>query len=334
MGVTIRDVAKEAGVSTATVSKVMNNSPSIPDSTAQRIRQVMDKLNYHPNARARNFASQSTKIIVFAANFRRNLAFENPHIFEMMTGLSRSLSDKGYTLTPVNVTKGNCAEILGDLISRKGADGIVLHVSIITRELEKKILAYEFPHIILGRPEYSSQLCWIDNNNVVSGEIAARHLKEKGYKRLAFLGGSKSDVGSMDRLQGFKNVFEEDGQTVPKERIFYGESTIESGIEGMNKFLSLQERPDAIMCANNNMALGAYYALSDRRMKVPDDIALITFDAYPYTKITRPRTTTVDIDVYEMGRLAGELISKKIKKPQMSIQSVTTFANLIKNASV
>lgn len=129
------------------------------------------------------------------------------------------------------------------------------------------------------------------------------------------MGGSKADVGSSDRMQGFKNVMEIERQEVPKEYIFYGESTIESGIEGMNKFLSLQSRPDAVLCANNNMAL-------------------ITFDAYPYTKITRPRTTTVDIDVYEMGRLAGELISKKIKKPQLSIQSVTTFANLVKNGSV
>lgn len=148
------------------------------------------------------------------------------------------------------------------------------------------------------------------------------------------MGGSKADVGSSDRMQGFKNVMEIERQEVPKEYIFYGESTIESGIEGMNKFLSLQSRPDAVLCANNNMALGAYYALSDRGMKVPMDMALITFDAYPYTKITRPRTTTVDIDVYEMGRLAGELISKKIKKPQLSIQSVTTFANLVKNGSV
>lgn len=135
-------------------------------------------------------------------------------------------------------------------------------------------------------------------------------------------------------MQGFKNVMDIEKQPVPKEHIFYGESTIESGEEGMNRFLALPERPDAVLCANNNMALGAYYALSDKGMKVPDDIALITFDAYPYTKITRPRTTTVDIDVYEMGKLAGELISKKIKKPALSIQSVTTFANLVKNGSV
>lgn len=333
MSVTIKDVAAKAGVSTATVSKVMNNSPSIPEDTAKRIFAIMEELNYKPNKRARNFARKSTQSVLFAVHFKKNLAFENPHLFEIMIGLQKSLNEKGYTLDLINVSKENCMEVLGEIISEKSADAIVLHISVVSKELEKVILREEFPHIVIGCPEHKTQLCWVDNNNVLSGEIATEYLYKRGYQRIAFLGGSKYDVGSQNRLQGYLNIHEQKILTVRKDYIFYGESTIESGIEGMEKLLKVDPKPQAVVCANNNMALGAMYALSDKGIKVPDDIGLITFDAFPYTKITRPRLTTVDIDVYDMGRLAGELIIRKIKKKNLQIQSYTTLANLIVNGS-
>lgn len=333
MGVTIKDVASKAGVSTATVSKVMNHSPSIPDSTAERIFKIMEELDYHPNRRAQNFARQSTRTVLMAVHFHKNLAFENPHLFEIMVGLQKALKEKNYTLNLVNVTKENCMEILGDVIAQKSVDGIVLHISVVSKELEKVILKEAFPHIVIGCPEHKTQLCWIDNNNELSGELATEYLYKRGYRKMAFLGGSKSDVGSQKRLQGFLNIHEAKILTVPKEYVFYGESTIESGMEGMRKFLSLPNPPQAVVCANNNMALGAMYELSDRGMKVPDDMGIITFDAFPYTKITRPRLTTVDIDVYDMGKLSGELIIRKIKNPNLQMQSYTTLANLIVNGS-
>jgi len=253
MGVTIKDVAAAAGVSTATVSKVMNNSPSIPESTAERIKGIMEEMNYHPNKRAQNFARQSTRTVLMAVHFKKNIAFENPHLFEIMTGLQKALNDRNYSLNIVNVTKENCMDVLGDVIARKSVDGIVLHISVVSRELEKVILKEQFPHIVIGCPEHKTQLCWIDNNNILSGEIATEFLYKRGYKKMAFLGGSKSDRGSMDRLEGFKNLHDQKILKIPKEYIFYGESTIESGMEGMAKFLSLPVKPQAVVCANNNI---------------------------------------------------------------------------------
>lgn len=333
MSVTIKDVAKAAGVSTATVSKVMNNSPSIPESTAERIFAIMDELGYKPNRRARNFAKKTTNTVLFAVHFKKNLAFENPHLFEIMIGLQKSLNEKGYSLDLINVTKESCPDVIKEVISEKGADAIVFHISVVSKEMEKLVLQAEFPHIVIGCPEHKSRLCWIDNNNTLSGEIATEYLYKRGYQRIAFLGGSKYDVGNSNRLQGYLNIHESKILTVKKDYIFYGESTIESGIEGMLKLLSVDPVPQAVVCANNNMALGAMYALSDKGLKVPGDIGVITFDAFPYTKITRPRLTTVDIDVYDMGRLAGDLIIRKIKKPNLQIQSYTTLANLIVGGS-
>lgn len=333
MGVTIKDVAKAAGVSAATVSKVMNHSPSIPDATCERIKGIMRELDYHPNGRAQNFARQSTRTVIMAVNFHKNLAFENPHIFEIMVGLQKALNAKNYVLNLVNVTKENCMEVLGDAIARKSVDGLVLHISIVSKELEKVVLKEQFPHIVLGCPEHKTQMCWIDNNNVLSGELATEFLYHRGYQRMAFIGGAKNDIGSQNRLQGYKNLHEQKLLRIRPEFIRCGESTIAYGMEAVEQLLELPCKPDALVCANNNLALGAYYALLDRGMKIPQNMGIITFDAFPYTKITRPRLTTVDIDVNDMGKLAGELVIKKIKKPNLQIQSYTTLANLIQGGS-
>lgn len=333
MGTTIKDVAAAAGVSTATVSKVINNNPSISDETIAKVKDVMRELNYVPNRRAQNFAKQSTGIVLMAINFHRNIAFENPHIFEIMVGLQKTLAAQGYVLNIINVNKNNCMDVLGDIIAQKSVDGIVAHISVVSRELEKIILKKSFPHIVIGCPEYKTRLCWIDNNNVLSGEIATEYLYKRGYRKIAYLGGSRSDVGSENRLSGVRNFLESRMYKLPKEYIYYGESTIESGRDGIRKMLELQDPPEAVVCANNNMALGAYFELKDRSVSIPEDIGIITFDVFPYTKITNPRITTVDIDVYDMGKLAGDMIIRKIKKPNFEIQSFTMLANLVVNGS-
>lgn len=333
MSVTIKDVAKAAGVSTATVSKVMNGKPSISDETAERVRNIIEELHYQPNLRAQNFATRQTHTIVFATELVRNCAFEKPHMFEIMVGLQHVLAAKHYELHLVHVTRENCMDVLGSMIARKSVDGLVLHISIVTKELEYVILRENFPHIVLGCPEYKTQLCWIDNNNVLSGEMACSYLHRQGYRRMAFIGGQKADVGSALRLQGYRNILEQRHMKYRAEYVLSGFSTVESGARMMETLLRLEQRPDSVICANNYLAVGAMNALRDFNIAVPKEMGLITFDAYPFSRITEPKMTTVDIDVYDMGKQAGEIILRKIRKPNLQMQSFTTLASLIVNGS-
>ncbi len=333
MSVTIKDVAREAGVSTATVSKVMNGKPTISEETANRVKEVMERLHYQPNLRAQNFARRQTYTVAFATELTKNSAFEKPHMFEIMVGLQRALSQKNYELRLVSVTRNNCMDILGTMIARKSVDGLVLHISIVSKELERVILKEDFPHIVLGCPEYKTQLCWIDNNNILSGEMACAYLHRQGYRRMAFLGGQKQDVGSQCRLQGYKNVLEQRHMRYKPEYVLSGFSTVESGALMVESLLKLDERPDSVICANNYLAVGAMNALRNHGISVPKEMGLVTFDAYPFSKITEPRMTTVDIDVYDMGKQAGEIILKKIRKPNLQMQSYTTLASLVVNGS-
>ncbi len=333
MSVTIKDVAREAGVSTATVSKVMNGKPTISEETANHVREVMERLHYQPNLRAQNFARQKTQTIVFATELLKGSAFEKPHMFEIMVGLQRVLTEKGYELRLLHVNRENCMEVLGNMIARKSVDGLVLHISIVSKELERVILKEEFPHMVLGCPEYKTQLCWIDNNNTLSGEMACSYLHRQGYRRMAFIGGQKQDMGSRDRLQGYKNVLEQRHMRYKPEYVLSGFSTVEGGVRMMEALLQLQEKPDSVICANNYLAVGAMNALKNHNIAVPREMGLITFDAYPFSKITEPKMTTVDIDVYDMGKQAGEMILRKIRKPNFQIQSYATLAGLVINGS-
>ncbi len=328
MAVTIKDVAKKAGTSTATVSKVMNNSYSISQPTIDRVKAAMEELKYHPNLQARNFAKKSTQAIIFATQLGQNIGFSNPHMFEMMSGLEQALANKGYTLIVKNITAEGIHEYIQNAVETKMADGLVIHASVISKELDELIYKKAIPHIVIGKPDFYNHFCWIDVNNRFAGELAARHLLEKGYQSLAYIGGTEVDRISVHRLEGIFSVLQERDVIVPKDYVQRGESLCDSGYFMTEELLKTQHKPDAIICANNNIAYGCVHALQDNKIAIPEEMAVMTFDDYPFSQILKPRLTVVNIDVYDMGVQAGKYILQKIRKPNMYIQSYITIPSI------
>ena len=157
MGATIKDVAKLAGTSTATVSKVMNGSYSISQETADKVRKAMEELDYHPNLRAKNFARQSARTIIFVAELGKGTGFANPQMFEILCGLEEVLAQKDYTLVVRNIAAGDCAEFIRNAADTKQADGFVIHASVISQALDELLFTHEIPHIVIGNPNFNSQ---------------------------------------------------------------------------------------------------------------------------------------------------------------------------------
>lgn len=328
MAATIRDVAKLANTSTATVSKVINGSYSISEATAERVRAAMKELKYTPNRRAQSFAKQASGSVAFVTTLARDVAFQNPHMFEIMSGLQHALARKGYSLVVIDMAEGNCAAV-EELMLQKSVDGIVFHAAIVTRELSQLVLKYEFPHVVIGTPNFPSKLCWIDNNNPLSGELAALHLLETGKRRIAYLGGREVDAISEARLKGAKLALNEARLQFLPELILRGESTPEDGLSMTQRLLADVPRPDAIVCANNQIALGCMKALNAQAIRIPHEMAVVSFDDYPYSRITNPPLTVVNIDVYDLGSQAGKMIIDKIKKPNLQFQTYITLPKLI-----
>lgn len=333
MGVTIKDVAREAGISTATVSKVMNGSYSISQETIDRVNAVMKKLDYHPNARARNLARQSNKTVVFVTSLQKNVGFTNPHMFEMMCGLENSLSKKGYSLVLKNLNPEEAPKYIKETFDMKMSDGFIIHASLLSESLDEVISGNEIPHLVLGMPSFESHFSWIDVDNKLAGELAAKYLLSCGYCSVSFIGGRPEDKISMHRLNGVLSMLKEHDVVQPQNYIKYGDSEMKSGYEMTKEVISLKKRPQAVICANNYLAYGCVSAIKEQGLRIPDDIGILTFDDYPFSKLLEPNLTVVNIDVYDLGYEAGKNILKIIRKPNVHIQSYITYPSIIQRES-
>ena len=333
MGVTIKDVATAAGVSISTVSKVLNGHYSISQETQKRVRQVIRDLNYYPSASAQSFAKGATRSVIALADLGANAAFSNPHMFEILAGLEEALRAKNYRLILCGAQPATACEMAEEFISRRSADALAVHVSVMTHQLAALLVRTHFPHIVLGLPNFDSQVCWIDINNVYSGIIAAAHLAGEGYRRIAFLGGQDYDRISAHRQEGVRQGLEDAGLALDNQYIWQGDSTWADGQRMTRKLLSRQPLPDAVVCANNYIALGCVSAIQERGLAIPGEIAVMTFDDHPFAQIMEPPLTVVDIDVRGMGSQAGRFLLDIIRHPNTQVQTYVTTSNLMARQS-
>lgn len=333
MPVTIKDVAKAAGTSVSTVSKVINGHYSISEETAERVRKVIKDLNYYPSSSAQNIARGTTKTVTILTDLSPNTAFRNPHMFEIIAGLEETLRAKGYRLHLRGVDTTNVYDVAEEIISRRSADAVAIHVSVMTHPLAGLLTKLRFPHIVLGMPDFESQVCWIDNNNIYSGAMATSYLLSQGYRRIGFIGGKSYDLGSSLRLQGVKTELQNAGFLLEEQYIWLGDSTRADGFRMASKLLEQNPTPDAIVCANNYIAVGCVDAVEKKGMTIPADIGVITFDDYPFSQITEPPLTVVDINVRDMGRHAGKFLMDIMRHPNMQVQTSITTSNIIERQS-
>lgn len=333
MGITIRDVAKAAGTSPSTVSKVMNGHYSISEETAQRVRAVIQELNYFPSASAQSFAKGATRLVTVLADLSPNMAFRNPHMFEIVAGLEETLRARGYRVQLMGVDAENAYSTAEELISRRSADALAIHISVMTHPLSALLTKLRFPHIVIGMPNFESQVCWIDNNNVYSGSMAASYLLSRGYRKIAFLGGKYYDLGSTLRLQGVKQGLRDGGFPLDDQFVWLGESTRADGVRMTQRLLSEKNQPDAIICANNYIAVGCVAAIRARGLRIPEEIGVIAFDDYPLSQFVEPQLTVIDIDVRNMGKQAAKFLVDIIRHPNTQVQTYVTTSNVIERQS-
>jgi DNA-binding LacI/PurR family transcriptional regulator len=326
MPITISDVAREAGVSTSTVSKVLNNWTTISPATIERVNKAISKLNYTPNFRAVSFARQTTQNIVFLTALGKDEAYHNPHMFDIMCGVNSEISKSNYSMTLVDTFMDTYAgESVAKVMSKKSADGMIIHGSAINKEIADLIIKQQFPHILIGHPGFETGLCWVDTNHALAGQFAAEYLLSCGYSDFAFIGGKRTDYISMQRQKGFLGAMHSYGYSIASDRIHYTNSSKEESYQATMKLLESNKPPRVIACENNTIAVGAMKAIDKLNLEIPKDIAFLTFDVYPYSEIIEPKPTVIDINVYDMGVQAGIMMIRKLENPSLQIQTYTTL---------
>ena len=331
MAATINDIAQEAGVSIATVSKVINNKAHVSPDTRKRVLQVMEQFHYTPNASAANLARRTSKNVLYADRFYKGLPYENPHMFDIICGVSHELSRKGYRLSLLNLDScGKKPEAaLEEAILSRVADGIIVSSAFVTARTERLLLKHDFPQICIGEPQFDTILSWIDTNNTLSSNLAVEHLVSTGCRTLAFMGGREEDRIFMDRLRGFRTAMERRGLEVKEEYITYNPPDVEAIFQSAAALLDLPVPPDGIICTNSLMAVGTMRAIQTRGLDIPGQVSLIAFDDHPYSPMVSPQPTIIDIDLFSLGVHAGNLLLKKIRDPAMLVQTYTALLRLL-----
>ncbi|MEG1677692.1 MAG: LacI family DNA-binding transcriptional regulator [Clostridia bacterium] len=330
MSVTIKDVAKIAGVSISTVSKVINHASSISQPTIDHVNQVMRELDYLPNARAAGFARQSTRTVAFLSALKKGDAYNDPYMFDTLCGAQSYLSAKGFALQLIDVLAESTERpMLERLIMQQAVDGVIVHGSALSKALESTLNKRKFPHIIIGAPAYERQLCWIDTDNSLAGQIAGEHLLKRGFTRIAYIGGEENGQLSRQRLSGVREAVTRAGGTLPDGYIRYTESSLEISKQAVQALLALDCPPDAIVCESNTIALGVLERAKSDGLRIPDQLGMVTFDRYPYADIMNPSPTMILIDVNDLGREAAKLLIRKIHNPELLVHTFTTLPVLV-----
>lgn len=328
MPVTIKDVAREAGVSISTVSRVINDMPGISEATTLRVKEIMRRLEYAPNSRAAGLARKSARCIAFLAKLEEFEPYTNPHLFDIMCGVQEALSKKGYSLMLLDATITDVEQIM---LSR-AADGIIVHGGALTKPIHQLLVTRKFPHIVIGHPS-DTRINWVDTDNALGGRIAVEHLSGCGCRDVAFIGALETDDISNERLAGFCAAAEENGCEYRENWIKHTDGTLQSGRAAALELLTAPDRPDAVVCSSNLLAFAFAEAAHELGVSIPDGVQLITFDRYPYSPLIVPEPTLVQIDVRDMGRVAAKQLLQELKKPELRVQSFTTLPSLIAGKS-
>lgn len=291
---TVYDVAKEAGVSIATVSKFLNRAQRFSPAVEEKIRMVVARLGYRSNELARSMVTGATKTIGVAI-----LDINNPHFTSIVKGANRIAIDMGYTLLLVDTEENQGRELqLLDALSRR-VDGLIISSRMPESEL-RKVIGYGKPVVLFGRLD-SLEIASVVSQGQRGGFLLAEHLVNKGCERIAYLGFSKSRWNS-DRMNGIRECLGLHG----RELQCY-DAGAPFALEG-ERLCSLvmlgEEHPDALICYNDLLAIGFMKEAQSLGYRIPDDISVCGFDDIPYAAYVSPSLTSVDLQSEGMGELA------------------------------
>ena len=335
MSVTIKDVARAAGVSPSTVSRVLNKTAPISESTRNRIYHAMEELKYVPNDIARSFACGSARAIAIAINVADVQAFSNSFFNNTVFGIEPAAHKNGYNLivTGANNEHGGI-DSLQKLIMSKKIDGLILPVSVLQPSIVQLIHTTNFPCVILGRLRADhSDISWVDIANSQAGANAVRHLLDRGYQKIAFLSGGEKELFNQDRLEGFRGALRSAGIEPNQDYIIHTVPTLLNGKQCIENLLKRQDAPDAVICGDDKLALAALRTARKMGRRVPEDFGVLCFDNTSVTELAEPSITTVDVDTFELGRLAAENLLHLIEKPDSGAKQSRLTTRIIERES-
>ena len=306
---TIKDVAKYAGVSQATVSYVMNNNTDeVGYSTQQKVLEAVKILNYHPNANARSLKSKNTRNIgLVMLHTETKQLLEDPWIIGLLAGIADISREAGYSIVIDLIMKWN-EETYSRIFRGQKTNGTIILGAAISDKIGDKLTTDKFPHIFIDRYTEDTKTNCICIDNAGGAKKAVHYLASLGHQRIAYIGGIGDFASGLYRKKGFTEAMKELALPINPAYILEGKWSEESGYNALFQLFDLEIPPTAVFCANDRMAIGALQAAYDRKIKVPDQISVMGFDNVQFSAYTTPPLTTLTVPIYEIGKFAANQI--------------------------
>ncbi|MGV8048872.1 MAG: LacI family DNA-binding transcriptional regulator [Anaerolineaceae bacterium] len=326
---TLEDIAKKAGVSRSTVSRVINGQLHVSEATRKRVLEVIKSTGFSPNAAAQTLVSQRSNTIGLVLPHSVSLFFTDPYYPHLIKGIAQACNDHNYTLALFLAGNSEDQEKLYPRVSRKGLlDGVIVqsgHHG--DQSLIGDLAKTSLPLVIAGRPLFEHHVSFIDIDNVAAARQAVAHLISCERKRIATITGPMESAVGVDRLMGYQKALAEAGIPLDENLVVEADFTESGGYQAMQKILPA--KPDGVFAASDMMAIGAIRAARDAQMRVPEDIAFVGFDDLPVPQVIDFQLTTIRQPVVQFGYKAVETLIDIIDQEDHSVHHVNMETELI-----
>jgi len=305
---TIYEVSKLAGVSLATVSRVMNDSSKVSPKTRKKVESAMKELGYRPNSIAQSLASSRSNSVGVLVPM-----FYGPFYGAMLSGIEPELRDAGKhsIITAGHSDKTSEEEGIEFLLSRN-CDALILYVDHVTDEYLVRLNAETVPIVLLSRhvSELAENCIKIDNE--LGGYLATKSVLVLGHTRLAYISGPLWKEDSNQRLAGHKRALAEHGLELDEQLMVEGNYQEDGGSRGMQQLLQSGRPFSVVICANDETAAGAVGVAREKELSIPDEISVIGFDNVFFTRYFRPKLSTVNFPIRAMGKMAARCVLRNV----------------------
>ena len=305
---TIKDVAKMAGVSTTTVSHVINKTRFVAKETEEAVMQAIKSLKYSPSAVARSLKVNTTKSIGMIVT-----TSESPYFAEIIHAVEDHCYRQGYSLFLCN-TQNDPEKIKNhvEMLAKKRVDGLLVMCSEYTQHSLDVLSSFSsVPMVVMDwGPNTDTDI--IEDNSFTGGYLATKHLIDCGHKEIGLIAGELDKTTARTRYEGFVKAMNEANLPIRENWIMEGFFEPEDGYECMNKILAQDSLPTAVFCCNDVMALGAISAITEKGLRVPDDISIIGYDNIHSSRFYAPPLTTIHQSKSRLGAQAVNLLFERI----------------------
>lgn len=332
MNVTIKDIAKRANVSIATVSRVINNkSEGVGPETRERILNIIKDMNYYPSRIARGMVTKKSNILGLILP-----DISNPFFPDLVRGVEDTASNYGYNIILCNTDNNKDKEEAYIRVLKENHVAGIIFTSVIRKKDRniKLLLESKIPFVLMDRNININNVPKVFTDNISGMYEMISYLIQNGHQSIAYISGPNLNSSTDQRLKGYKMALTDAGIPIDLGIIKEGNYKMDSGRTCMIELLKENKKFTAVACANDMMAVGALDVLKDRGIKIPDEISITGYDDILMTTVISPKLTTVAQPKYEMGCIAAELLIKQVQGQEIAEKDVILHSSLALRESV